>query len=1174
MTAIACPSCNAENELGRKFCGECGSALARACPACGAANSPAVKFCGECGTALAAQSRVDSTPGVTSAPVAERRLVSVLFADLVGFTTVSEGRDAEDIRELLSRYFDTSRTIIERYGGTVEKFIGDAVMAVWGAPIANEDDAERAVRAALELVAAIPPLHPALRARAGVLTGEAAVTVGATNEGIIAGDLVNTASRVQSAAEPGTVLAGESTKRATEAAVAYADAGLHDVKGKAEPLHLWRAVRVVAARKGEGRSVALEAPFVGRDRELRIVKDIFHACAKDVRASLVTVIGVAGIGKSRLAWEFEKYIDGLASDVWWHRGRCLSYGEGVAYWALAEMVRGRAGISEDEDESEALAKLHESVREHLKDTDERAWVEPRLQQLLGLIERTGSERNDLFSAWRLFFERLSDSGPVVFVFEDLHWADSGLIEFIEHLLEWSRSNPIFVLALSRPELHDRHPGFGSRVRSGTTLALDPLADEAMDALLTGLVPGLPSDVRLAIRGRADGIPLYAVETVRMLLDRGLLAREGDAYVVEGDLEALAVPETLHALIAARLDGLEPAERQLLERAAVLGKTFSARGLSRLSQEPADDVERILTALVRKEVLSLDADPRSPERGQYGFLQALVQRVAYDTLSRHDRRLLHLAAADHLAEDAGIDPDEIAEVIAAHLRDADAADPAATDAAEIRTRARSWLVRAGERAAALAAPTDARRAFDEAVGLADDGGERAALLERAGELAFDSDEMELAVERLWQAVTAFESEARTHDAARVRARISLALWNLGRTDEAAPLVEEAFAVLAKDEPDADVAWVAAEAARIAWFRGDREAALERVDLALDVAEAQGLPRVLAEALNTKAMVMSHHPHEWRALLREALEVALEHGLTNSALRAYNNLTIALSLSGREEEADALTLEAFDLARRRGTVTFTTWFAGARVGVLYHEGAWDEALALADEFIPELPASQGNAALSRCTLAHIALDREEAGAAKEHLALVAPGMSASTDRQQQAILVYRDSLSARADGRQNELADLAERRIKLGLELGYDESAAWALGHTLDHSPATPTTDALLAPLLHEIDTRSTSHRTQTVDGELDRVRGTLASRSGNHDAAIDAFARALGHARSRGRARLLASVLASYAEALVAAERADEAEPLIAEALSLYSTMGATVYIARLKALDPSHALPA
>jgi class 3 adenylate cyclase len=321
---ITCSNCGIENREGVKFCGDCGAALAALCPVCGTSNEPGRKFCGECGAALTAGT---PTPAVAAAPqprdlpVAERRLVSVLFADLVGFTQLSESRDAEEVRALLSRYFETCRRLIDLYGGTVEKFIGDAVMAVWGAPVATEDDAERAVRAALDLVAAATALGDevgaeGLRARAGVLTGEAAVTLGATGEGMVAGDLVNTASRVQSAAEPGTVLVGEATRRASEQTVVFEEAGSFELKGKQGETPLWQALRVVSGVRGQLKAQGLEAPFVGRDRELRQIKDLFHVSAEERRAQLVSVTGIAGIGKSRLAWEFYKYFDGLTQTVY------------------------------------------------------------------------------------------------------------------------------------------------------------------------------------------------------------------------------------------------------------------------------------------------------------------------------------------------------------------------------------------------------------------------------------------------------------------------------------------------------------------------------------------------------------------------------------------------------------------------------------------------------------------------------------------------------------------------------------------------------------------------------------------------------------------------------------------------------------------------------------------
>ena len=577
--------------------------------------------------------------------------MSVLFADLVGFTTLSETRDAEEVRELLSRYFESCSRLVSLYGGTVEKFIGDAVMAVWGAPIANEDDAERAVRAALDIVAMVRALGQeigaALEARAGVLTGEAAVTLGATGQGMVAGDLVNTASRLQGAAEPGSVVVGESTRRASEASIVYEDAGARSLKGKTEQVRLWRALRVVAGAHGSLRTTGLEAPFVGRDRELRLVKELFHASVEEGRAQLISITGIAGIGKSRLAWEFEKYVDGLAGDAFWHRGRCLSYGDGVAYWALAEMVRMRCGILEEDEAAAARTKLDATLAEHLPDLDERRWVAPRLARLLGLEEGAPGDEENLFSAWRILFERLAEEAPTILVFEDLQWADSGLLDFLEYLLEWSRAHPLFVIALARPEFAERRPTWGVGKRTSTQLYLEPLPAAAMSELLAGLIEGLPDDLRGRILERAEGVPLYAVETVRMLVDRGLLTREGNAYRPTGPVETLEVPETLQALVAARLDGLTVDERRLVQDGSVLGKTFTRSGLSALSGLPDDQLQPLLGALLRKEILSVQADPRSPERGQYSFLQDIVKRVAYDTLSKHERKAKHLAAAQFL-----------------------------------------------------------------------------------------------------------------------------------------------------------------------------------------------------------------------------------------------------------------------------------------------------------------------------------------------------------------------------------------------------------------------------------------------------------------------------------------------------------------------------------------------
>src|SRR5919198_2112056 len=794
---MTCSACGAENRAGRKFCSNCGAPLAVACPACGAANEPDDRFWGECGAALQAEPRAPAAE-------AERRLGSGLFGDLVGFTPLSEDQDPEAGRGLLSQYFDTSPRVIERYGGTVEKFIGDAVMAVWGTPVAREDDAERAVRAGLELVEIVAGLGEGLAMRVGVVTGEAAVTVGAEGQGMVAGDLVNTASRVQAAAQPGTVLVGERTRRASEAAIAYEAAGEHDLKGKAEPLQLWRAVRVIAARRGERRASSLEAPFVGREGELRLIKDLFHATAEEQKARLVSVVGIAGIGKTRLSWELEKYLDGLVDDVYWHRGRCLAYGEGVAYWALAEMVRMRAGIAEQEEPVAAETKLEAAVARYVLDPEERSWVEPRLAQLLGLAGETPFDREDLFAGWRLFFERLADQSPTVLVFEDLQWADASLLDFVEYLLDWSRNHPLYVLTLARPELAERRPSWGAGKRNFTPLALEPLPDEAIDELLAGLVPGLPEGIRVRIRERAEGVPLYAIETVRMLIDRGLL---------EGEIESLEVPETLHALIAARLDDLGSTERRVIEDASVLGKSFTKDGLAALTGMDAQDLEPILGTLVRKDLLTLQADPRSPERGNYSFLQALVQRIAHDTLSRKEQKARHLAAARYFEEGWGSEDAEIVEVTAAHYLHAYRADPEAPDAAEIRAAAREALVRAARRAASVAATAQAQGYFEQAAALAEEPRLQAELLEHAGTMAENSGRFGDGVRLFEQAISRFTAEDLPHAAARVEAKLASVLWDEGQIDTAAERMARSFEILRNDEPDEDLAMLAAQLARI-------------------------------------------------------------------------------------------------------------------------------------------------------------------------------------------------------------------------------------------------------------------------------------------------------------------------------------------------------------------------
>jgi class 3 adenylate cyclase/tetratricopeptide (TPR) repeat protein len=1030
---MRCPACGTDNDDSRKYCGECGGSLALVCPACGSPNTTGVKFCGECGSPLESETEPAPPP-----PAAERKLVSVLFADLVGFTSLSETQDAEDTRELLTRYFDTCRRLIELYGGTVEKFIGDAVMAVWGTPVATEDDSERAVRAALDLVAAIAALGdgvgaPELRARAGVLTGEAAVTLGAEGQGMVAGDLVNTASRIQSLAEPGSVLVGEATKRATDKTIVYADAGSHELKGKVGLVPLWRALRVVSGARGALKSTGLEAPFVGRDGELRRIKDLFHACSDDRKPQLVSIMGIAGIGKSRLAWEFYKYFDGIAQITYWHRGRCLSYGDGVTYWALADMVRMRARIAEDEEPASALAKIAEIVEQHVTDEEERGFVEPRLRHLLGLEESTRFERDDLFAAWRLFFERLADVYPTVMVFEDMQWADASLLDFIDYLLEWSRSSPLFVVTLARPELQERRPTWGASSRNFTSIYLEPLAEPAMEELLGGLVPGLPEALRRQILDRAEGIPLYAVETVRMLLDRGALVQEGAVYHPTGTVEALEVPETLHALIAARLDGLTPEERRVLQDGAVLGKTFTKQSLAAVSGHSEEGLDPILVSLTRKEFFGVQADPRSPEHGQYGFLQDLLRRVAYETLAKRDRKVKHLAAASHLQEAWG--EHEVVEVVASHYLDAYEADPDAADGPEIKGKARAALTRAAERAASLGAAEEAQRYFAHGAELSVEPLEQAELLGRAGEMAGRAANPEATRQLLERSISIYEAEGDTHAAARISGRFANLLSFTAHRDEALERMERAFDVIATDEPDEDLALLAAQLSRTYWFSGDLERATERAELALEIAEAQGLPKPLSVGLRAKSAVLAsrRRSEEAFALLKHSLEVALEHDLAEDVSTCYFILSDRCFRLDRYADALGYLDEGLTFDRRTGNRRYEWASLAERCYPLLMLGRWDEVLATRNEFTEE-QFNSGGVVLSLLQAGvEIHCQRGELDDARQLFSRFAR-LEDSTDVQDRSTHLAVTAALRRAEGRLEEALEAGAATIETAAILG--------------------------------------------------------------------------------------------------------------------------------------------
>jgi class 3 adenylate cyclase/tetratricopeptide (TPR) repeat protein len=1089
--------------------------------------------------------------------------VSVLFVDLVGFTAASESRDAEDTRELLTRYFDVARTTIERYGARVEKFIGDAVMAVWGAPVAHEDDAERAVRAALELVAAVPALDPDLHARAGVLTGEAAVTLSAQDQGLVAGDLVNTASRIQSAAKPGTVLVGESTKRASEAAVAYRDAGHHQLKGKAHAVQLWRAVRVVAGARGALRGSGLEAPFVGRNREFRLVKELFHDSADEQRAQLALVNGIAGIGKSRLAWEFEKYIDGLADDVLWHRGRCLSYGEGVAYWALAEMVRMRCRILEDEEPESALAKLRLALEEYVLDPEERAWVEPRLAHLLGLEEGVPGDQENLFSAWRILFERLADQSPTILVFEDLQWADAGLLDFLEYLLDWSRGHPLFVLALARPEFSDKRPGWGSGKRSVSSLHLEPLSGAAMGDLLSGLVPGLPDDLQARILDRAEGVPLYAVETVRMLLDRGLLTREGDVYRATGAVENLEVPETLHALVAARLDSLAPEERRLVECGAVLGKTFTKQGLTAVSGVADVELEPLLGGLLGKEILSVQADRRSPELGQYSFLQDIVKRVAYETMSRRERKSKHVAAAQFLASAWSAEEDEIVDVVAAHYLDAYNSDPTAPDAVELRSKACEMLIRAAERAASLGANAEAQRSFERAGELTDEVLARAELHERAGVMASFGGRQGDAAANLERASELFAEAGATHPAARVSARIAEITWERGRLEQGLESMDAAFALLSDEEPDADLAALAAQIGRLMFFAGQGELALERLERALEIAELLLLPETLAHALNTKGVVLftRGRKSEGLALIDTALAVALEHDKPSAALRAYYNLADMRVQADRAQDSAQLAEDGLALARRVGNRYWEWAFLGLAYP-LWALGDWDAVVAREGD-LPDEDWAQARIAFATflTPIVPVLVNRGQLEEAKRSARLFGE-LEASADLQEQAQVHFAEATLLLAEGKHAEALRSAEAALETRRAMGFAYEAVKESFVVAVEAALALDDVSRVEELLVLVDTLPPGDSPQFLQAHSARFRARLAARRGAPEEADRLFNRAGSVFRELALPFYLAVTLLEHGEWLCAQDRRQDSAPLLLEARGIFERLGAKPWLQR------------
>jgi tetratricopeptide (TPR) repeat protein len=935
------------------------------------------------------------------------------------------------------------------------------------------------------------------------------------------------------------------------------------VKGKAEPLHLWRAQRVIAGVSGvQQGEEGLEAPFVGREAELRLLKELFHASVDRSSARLVAVSGAAGVGKTRLRWEFVKYIDGLMDLMLWHSGRCLSYGDGVAYWALAEMVRQRFGIAEEASAEEASAKLSAGLERWIADPAEREFLAPRIGALIGVHE-AGLSRQELFAGWRLFFERLSEHEPVIMAFEDLQWADDGLLDFLEHLLDWSAQKPIFILTLARPELADRRRGWPPARAGVTPVFLEPLPSETVAALLDELVDGLPAGASERIVSQAEGIPLYALETVRALVDRGVLAESNGHLVVTGDVGELEVPATLSSLLTARLDGLEPEERALVKELAVMGGSFSRGTVGAVSDVPEERLDVLLSALVRKQVLVVRADRFSPDSGQYAFSQALPRNVAYDMLSRHERKARHLAIAAHLRASFPNDGEEVAEVVAAHYLDAYRAAQDDPDAPELRAQAREALRRAARRAEKVGAPDAAERAYRTALDLADSEDDRIGMTEAAGLMALRAGRYEDSIELFETAAKALEIAGREREAARLVVHIGRAMAYSGRDKEAVARMTAALEVLGSDELDPDVAALNAGVASVLTFEGNTQDAVAPLERALQAAASLGLPALLCDAFINRGVLCAFtgRTDEGLVLFDGAIKVAERNDLTWQRARAELNAA-DICLRGGLPESVERAEASLDLIRQLGDRGLEVVSAGNVMLAWLLVGRWDDVDALAREHLAM--SEQGGPTPEYVTnrLVTLLVLRGDMEAAREHFGKLVEWK----DRLNYEGLKLHEATAGAlmlADGRAAEAFEVLSKMIRDALEvegptsegirMGFPEAmdAAVQLGRLQE--------GAELCELFEVLPVGAVG---PFMRAQLARGRGMLAAAGGDGDTVENHFLTAIGGFTKLGYPYWLARAQTELARWLIDQGRGAEAVLLLDDAIPAFESLGAAPTLAR------------
>jgi class 3 adenylate cyclase len=1112
------------------------------CASCGQESPDGFRFCGACGAPLA------------PAPAREeRKVVTVLFADLVGFTSRAEQLDPEDVRATLSPYYTQLRAEIERYGGTVEKFIGDAVMALFGAPIAHEDDPERAVRAALAIRDAISDPSNAgpgleLQLRIAVTTGEALIALGARpsdGEGMASGDVVNTAARLQTAAPVNGVLVGEATYRATRDTIEYREADAVQAKGKAESIPVWEAV-AARSRFGLDFEQRRRSKLVGRERELGIVVDALARCRRELSPQLMTLVGVPGIGKSRLVTELFQVVDRDPDLIWWRQGRSLPYGEGLSYWALGEIVKAQAGIFETDALDAAEAKLRAMVADVVSETDEREWVEGHLRPLVGVTvaaEISGDRRGEAFAAWRRLLEALAEQRPLVLVFEDMHWADDGLLDFVDHLADWAAGVAMLIVCTARPELLDRRLGWGGGKRNAATVSISPLSQEETAQLLASLLEQilLPAELQARVLAHAEGNPLYAEEYVRMLQDRGFLVRDAHGWRLEGEGE-LPLPETVQGIIAARLDALAITEKELIQNAAVIGKVFWPGALAALDALEPSAFEEALHALERKEFVRRERRSAVAGEPQYAFLHALMRDVAYGQIPRAGRVDKHRRAAEWIESLASDRSEDRAEMLAHHYLEAIAlAEAAGLNSEPLREPAAAALIEATERAGALnawAAAAESARAALELLGEGDL--RRASLmfaLGRAKGMLGEAD-----AELVLEARDAFLGQDEVEAAAEAESMLSGIFWLRGERDRADEHGARAIALVEGRPLSTSQARVFAQRARHVFLAGDARGGLELAERARPMVEQVGRDELVSHVLNTigTSRIQLGDPSGLDDL-RRSVALAQAASSPENLHTAYNNLANMHWRLGQLDPASECLRQARLADERFGFASGLRWLLGE--DMLDHDvrGEWDEALVLADAVIGAAAESPHyHEAPARIVRAEIRLGRGDVDGAlvdsERGLALARGAKDAQAVGPallSRARVLVGAARQQEADGplvellRDHDLVDAWQHQLPLLLvELGRGREYLAALG---DEHPTTPWLEAGRA----------------AASGDFQRAAAGYEE---------------IGARAAEAQARLLA------AEALITEGRRAEADAELARALAYFRSVRATAYTDRGEAL--------